>query len=332
MNQRLKLGGRTIFVYQFPCRDPRKVELLENFLKEFALVCESQPIDSFENHPELRKLESVILFLVFNISDFDFLLHLDLPESAVKVVSYFFLEEEFHQVNLKSFRSAFKSRVFRLIYPDKINSFGLRYSSADKVFDTIYARTVRNKFNAVQLETNVQAFTHLDTRSAFADIIQMGWYLRDMGLNHSDSAAGGIALRFGQGILVTASKTDKYHIENDRICYLVNYIPENNTVEYVGNYPPSSESALAYYAFREFNSANLILHFHYKPMTCAHSLQRYQTEEYISYGTFAEAKAVAEKLRETQNFVIAKGHGEFVFASDFSDAKATVDQILSVLH
>lgn len=160
---------------------------------------------------------------------------------------------------------------------------------------------------------------------------EMGRYLRNRGLNHADSFAGGIALRFGKGILVTASYTDKYQIGSDRICYVENYLPERNQVQFVGNFPPSSESALAYLAFQHFPSANLILHFHYKPITCAPELNHYRTSKYASYGTLAEAEAVVEKLQETDDFAIAYGHGEFVIAPNFAEAQTTVDKILSLL-
>jgi Class II Aldolase and Adducin N-terminal domain len=331
MSTKFNFGDQSIFVYRFPGTTSTKVKLLESFLNEFFSLCKGQLIESIDEIPVFQLPRAIVLFLVSDISNFDTLLNLHFPESAVKVVAYFFSEEEFQKVNDKCFRSPFKARFFRVIYPDQVTALGLRFPSVEKVLDTIYARTIRNKFNTVNLGHNIQSFTHIDPRSAIADIIQMGWYLRDMGLNHSDSAAGGIALRFGHGILVTASKTDKYQIDHDRICYLEDYISEHNIVKFIGNYPPSSESALAYHTFQEFPLANLILHFHYKPMTCAQKLQDYRTEKYISYGTFAEAKAVADKFRETPNFVIANGHGEFILASNFVEAKATVNRILSML-
>jgi len=224
MSTKCNFGDRNIFVYNFLSNTPTKVRVIKSFLNEFFSSCEGQIIKSLDEIPALQLSRAIVLFLVSDISNFDFLLNLNLPESAVKVVAYFFSEDEFQKVNNKCFRSPFKARFFRLIYPDQVTAFGLRFPSAEKVLDTIYARTIRNKFNAVNLGNDIQSFTHIDPRSAIADIIQMGWYLRDMGLNHSDSAAGGIALRFGHGILVTASKTDKYQIECDRICYLEDWL------------------------------------------------------------------------------------------------------------
>lgn len=220
--------------------------------------------------------------------------------------------------------------VFRLIYPDDA-SYELRYPSPEKTVDTIYARTIRNKFNVISLATDIANFTQIDPTDAIAQIVEMGWYLRDKGLNHSDSAAGAIALRFGDGLLITASNTDKYHV-SDRICYIGNYLPEANTVCYVGNgYLPSSESGVVDYAFDRFPAANLMLHFHYKPITFATNLDRYRTEKYTSYGTLAEAQIITAQFQQDK-FAIASGHGEFVLAASFDEAKASIAGVLDLVR
>jgi hypothetical protein len=331
MSNRFPFGDRDLLVYQFAANSELKSQKIDFFLRELHELCNYRIIDSLDNEADLHKSGAIALFLVSSISNFEVLRNLNCPESTLKIVAYFLTEEEFQQVEIKAFRSPLKARSFRLIHPDEFDTSGLIYASHMKVFDTIYARTLRNKFDAIQIEEDIATYTQLDPKSAIADMKQMGWYLRDRELNHADSFAGGIALRFGNGILVTASYTDKYQIESNRICYVRNYTSERNEVQFVGNFPPSSESALAYLAFQEFPSASLILHFHYKPMTSNPKLSHYRTSRYASYGTLAEAEAVVEKLRETSDFAIAYGHGEFVIAPNFTKAKAIVDEILSLL-
>jgi len=255
------------------------------------------------------------------------------PDQKLLVYRYATSDEpKFQQINLQSFRSPLKARGFYLVCPETFTPInGLIYPSYLKVFDTIYARTIRNKFKATFKGNDIATYTGLDPRSQIAEMKQIGWYLRNEALNHSDSFAGGIALRFGEGILVTASYTDKYQIESDRVCYVEKYIPEENEVYVVGNFPPSSESALSYLAFQEFPSSNLILHFHDKRMTCNPKLNHYRTSGYNSYGEPAEAIAVVDKLKETHNFAIAYGHGEFVLSSSFSEAKAVIARIQDLL-
>jgi ribulose-5-phosphate 4-epimerase/fuculose-1-phosphate aldolase len=328
MSKRFSFGDQNLLVYRFAANSELKSQQIDFFLREFRELCDYRMIDSLDSKADLHQSGAIALFLVSAISNFEVLRNLNCPESTLKIVAYFLTEEEFRQIDVKAFRSPLKSRLYRLIYPDEVNISGLIYASHMKVFDTIYARTLRNKFDSVQIGNNIATYTQLDPESAIADMKEMGWYLRDMGLNHADSFAGGIALRFGEGMLVTASYTDKYQIESERICYVENYTSEKNQVKVVGNFPPSSESALAYLAFQEFLSANLILHFHYKPITSTPKLNYYRTSRYASYGTPAEAEAVVEKLRKTGDFAIAYGHGEFVMAPNFTEAKAVVDKIL----
>jgi hypothetical protein len=92
-----------------------------------------------------------------------------------------------------------------------------------------------------------------------------------------------------------------------------------------------SETAVAFLAFQEFPSANILLHFHDKRMTYTPQLARYQTSKYVTYGTPGEAKTIVRKLKETSNFAIANGHGEFLIASDLAEARAYVSKIISII-
>jgi hypothetical protein len=328
MSTRLELSDRTIYTYVFPTSDRAKIQILSSFWLKFDLLCEYYPIYNIEDCAKLPP-DSVILFIVTSLADLDVLLQLKLPQSLVKIVGYFFTHSEFQQVDLPAIRTPLKARMFRLIYPDEA-SYELRYPSPEKTVDTIYARTIRNKFNVISLATDIANFTQIDPTDAIAQIVEMGWYLRDKGLNHSDSAAGAIALRFGDGLLITASNTDKYHV-SDRICYIGDYLPENNTICYVGNgYLPSSESGVVDYAFDRFPAANLMLHFHYKPITFATNLDRYRTEKYTSYGTLTEAQIITAQFQQ-HKFAIASGHGEFVLAASFNEAKASIKEVLDLV-
>lgn len=329
MSTRLCLANRTIFTYVFPTSDLVKIQMLSSFWLKFDTLCEYRPIYNFEDMGKLST-SSVIFFVVTNLADLDTLVQLKLPRSIVKIVAYFLTEPEFQQIDINTVRMPLKSRIFRLIYPDR-SSLGLRYPSAEKAVDTIYARTTRNKFNAVSLGNDIAAFTKIDPTNAIALITEMGWWMRNLGLNHADSAAGAIALRFGDGCLITASNTDKYHI-GDRVCYIADYQPEENIIHYVGDgYLPSSESGLVDHALRAFPSEDIILHFHYKPITFAPNLCQYRTAQYAIYGTLAEAEIVTAQFQQDK-FAIASGHGEFVLAANFDEAKAKIEGVLDLVR
>jgi hypothetical protein len=201
-------GERNLLVYRFAANSELKAKQIDSFLRELRQLCDYRIIDSLDSKGDLHQSGAITLFLVSAISNFEVLRNLNCPESTLKIVAYFLTEGEFQQIDVKAFRSPLKARLFRLVYPDEFNISGLIYASPMKVFDTIYARTLRNKFDSIQIGNDIATYTQLDPHSAIADMKEMGWLLRDMGLNHADSFAGGIALRFGKGILVTASYTD----------------------------------------------------------------------------------------------------------------------------
>jgi ribulose-5-phosphate 4-epimerase/fuculose-1-phosphate aldolase len=327
------LSKRAIYAYQFPTNNIFKSDKICRLLSDLWKSCDYQTIDSLECE-NLQDPAGIILFIATSINDLQTLSRVKCPSSVIKIVAYFLDREEFKIVNEKKFRIDLKSRGFQYIYPDcsiNNNRLDLIYCSCAKILDTVYFKTTRNKFTLSYLGKDVGEYLQVDPSSKFAEITQMGWYLRDMALDHADSLAGGIAVRFGSGFLTTASKTDKYRITPDRICYVESYSPQLNKVQVVGIDPPSSESALFYSCFQEFPNINVILHFHHKPITSGGQFDRYRTSNYIPYGTLAEADIVTAKLRETEDFVIANAHGEFAFGSDFEGVKNTIDRIVNLL-
>jgi ribulose-5-phosphate 4-epimerase/fuculose-1-phosphate aldolase len=328
----LSFSDRFIYIYQFSTPNIFKSDKIYQFLSNFKSSYNYQVINSLDS-PKLQATTKPILFLATSIADLKTLEQLKC-RSKIKIIAYFITHEEFKVISDDKFRIALKSRGFQYIYPDcaiSSNRLDLIYPSCDKIYDTIYFKTIRNKFTVTYLGDDIEEYLQVDPSLQFAEITQMGWYLRDLALNHADSLAGGIAVRWGRGFLTTASTTDKYRITPDRICYVEIYDPQANTVRVVGTHPPSSESALFYSIFNTIPEIDVILHFHYKPITCGWKFDRYRTSNYTPYGTWAEADIVTAKLQETRDFVIANGHGEFAAGSDFESVKTTIDRILNLL-
>lgn len=327
------LNDPFLYIYRFSSTtNIFKSDKISQFLSDINGEYFYQIINS-SNSTELQDPTKIVLFLVTSIADFRTLEQLKC-RSAIKIIAYFLDREEFQVVEDREFRAILKSRGFQYIYPDRsvdCHRLDLVYPSCDKIIDTVYFKTTRNKFGLAYLGDDIEEYLEVDASLKFAEITQIGWYLRDMALNHADSLAGGIAVRFGGGFLTTASKTDKYRITPDRICYVQSYSPHLNQIQVVGTAPPSSESALFYSCFQEFPDLNVILHFHHKPITCGWQFDRYRTDNYIPYGTLAESDIVTAKLRETKDFVIANAHGEFAFGSDFNAVKDTIDRIVNLL-
>lgn len=323
--------GWSVLIYRFAINNAAKNNQVDVFLDGLATLCNYQLIDSSANNPTPHQPKAVVLFLVTSLSDFEALRNINYPEFIPKIVSYFFTSAEFHAIDSIDFRRPFKARLFYLVYPDQEITGDLIYASPIKVFDAIYVRTIRNKLCGTVLAHDIEAYTQINPQSAIAEMREIGWYLRDKGLNHSDSFAGALAIRFGKGAIINASKTDKYQISNNNICYVENYRPETNEIEYIGHCMPSSESLVTNLIFQEFPAINLLLHFHHKKMTNSPKLDFYKTSKYVSYSIVEEAKTIVEKLRETGNFVIAFGHGEFCFTENFAEARKVISKIQNLI-
>ncbi len=327
------LENRALYIHQFSSNNIFKSDTIYRLLVDFRKVCQYQIIEDLDD-TRLQDPAAILLFLVTSIDDFEVLKQCKYPDSTIKIVAYFLSAEHFAIVDAKNFRLPLKARGFQFIYPDLSidrSRLDLIYPSCAKILDTAYFKTTRNKFILDFLSEDIERHTQIDPRAAIAEIIEIGWYLRDMSLNHADSLAGGIAIRFGSGFLTTASKTDKYRIAADCICYVERYLPRSNTVRVVGTKQPSSESALFHKIFLERPNTNTIVHFHHKPITFGQQFDRYRTASYTPYGTELEAQIVVEKLHSTSDFVVAAGHGEFAIGHDFDRVQDTLDRIVNLL-
>jgi ribulose-5-phosphate 4-epimerase/fuculose-1-phosphate aldolase len=325
--------NRAIYIYQFPCNNIFRSDTVYRFLVEFGNLCEYQVINDLSDD-RLQDPTAILLFLVTSIDDFEVLKQQQYSHSTIKIIAYFLSVEQFGIVDAKNFRVPLKARGFQFIYPDLSvdrSRLNLVYPSCAKIFDTVYFKTTRNKFNLESVGEDIEKYTQFDPSVAMAEMTEIGWYLRDMSLNHADSLAGGIAIRFGRGFLTTASKTDKYRITPERICYVDGYRTAANTVRMAGIHPPSSESALFAAIFQERPNIQTIVHFHYKPITFGSQFAKYRTDRYAPYGTELEAQTVVKKLYSTRDFAIACGHGEFAIGANFERVKDTLDRIVTLL-
>ena len=334
MKNNLSLDNSSILIHLFNIQDSQKQKTINFFLKEIGSLCDYRIKDLVNYNNNLSQTNVIGLFIITNPNDFEILMSYSFSELTVKIITYFLNPQEFESINNPGLRSRLKALGFRLVCPETWDISDLVYASPLKVFDTIYMLTERNKFKfkIKNLGNSIQSYTNINPQAEIATIKQLGWLLRDRALNHSDSFSGGIALRFGKGALVTASRTDKYHIISDRICYVEDYNSQINEVSVAGELPPSSESGVFHEVFKRFPSSNIILHFHYKAMTCSSKLAQYKTLEYVTYGGATEAKVIADKFQETEDFAIAYGHGEFILAKDFSEVISVIDRVEKLIE
>jgi ribulose-5-phosphate 4-epimerase/fuculose-1-phosphate aldolase len=330
MNYSLAFTNRFVVVYVFPPQNAFQQSCIDSFLSYLNHFCHYIIIDDIARFISFDRQNYIGIFIVSSIHNFKCLQKLDCLNSSLNIVAYFLSGQEFQQVNCKNFRTPIKALGFKMIYPDRYQQ-GIFYPNNQKILDTIYYKTTRNKYKNIKIGDRISAGDRVKLKEKFTEIIKIGLYFQEMKLNDTDPVAGAIAMRLGDGILINASNTDKYKIVEERICYVEKYLPKTNEIYWTGTHVPSSETAVAFLVFAEFPSANILLHFHDKRMTYAQQLAEYRTSKYVTYGTPGEAKTIVRKLKETGNFAIACGHGEFAIASNLAEAQANINQILTLI-
>jgi hypothetical protein len=327
MNSLLTNCKKNLVIYKFPAKQTAAEKQIELTVKELGNYGRFASIEAKGTQVTLSD-NSVIILIVGSRLDFDVLLEQSFPGDCIKIVAYFLTANDFSVCADPDFRRPFKARSFHLIYPDRANDEGLYFPSCAKIIDTIYFKTVRSKFNARCSSINFKDNNRNTIRCAISKIREIGLYLKEKGVNISDSFAGAIAVRLQDSFIINAANTDKHHIADERICYIESYSAKSNQVDYIGQFAPSSETLAAYLAFKSFPSINLFIHFHHKPITYGERFNKYRTAWYVPYGTQEEAEVLVDTFKETGNFAIAYGHGEFILAYDFQEVKNILVNIL----
>lgn len=323
LNEITVFGNKQLFICRLATEDRNKALIVDQFLDHLSELCDFQLV-TLNDLMTLERETSVVLFLVSSLDHFQLITTaVELDQKIIKIVAYFLDRKEFRKVDSADFRRPLKALSYNIIYPDNKEHDDYIHPSALKAYDTVYSRTVRKKFES-ENDGDIQV-NNLIVK-ALADMRLIAWHIRDMGLNHADSFAGLIAIRVGKDILITASQTDKYHIEIDRTC-LININQQGNIIHYKGKYSPSSETRLVQRAMNIFTNINYFVHFHSKPITENSRLKQYQTARFESYGTPAETDLLIEKLQQTNSFAIANSHGEFVIADDVTQVLKIIDKV-----
>ncbi|MBW4618230.1 MAG: class II aldolase/adducin family protein [Cyanosarcina radialis HA8281-LM2] len=330
MNYSLAFTNRFVVVYIFPPQNAFQQSCIVSFLSYLNHFCHYIIIDDIERFINFDRQNYISIFMVCSLDNFKCLQKLGRLNFSLNIVAYFLASEEFQQVNCKDFRVPIKALGFKMIYPDRYQQ-GIFYPNNQKILDTIYYKTTRNKYKNIKVGEQIPAGDRVYLKEKLAEIKKIGSYFQEMKLNDTDPVAGAIAMRLGDGILINASSTDKYNITEDRICYVEKYLPKTNEIYWTGTHIPSSETAVAFLVFAEFPAANILLHFHDKRMTYAQQLAPYRTSKYVTYGTPGEARTIVRKLKETGNFAIACGHGEFAIASNLAEAQANINKIVALI-
>lgn len=317
-----------IYTYTFPSQDLFQWRRVENAVELIGLHFDSNIITKREDAFYPAFGNTILIFFVTSVEDFRLLAECNFREDNINIIYYFLYQKEFNKIT-PDLLFPLEQKHVQVVYSyQKLHS--LVFPGRNKIIDTIIHNTTGTKYHGVQAGQSISAYLNKDMAAEFDKIRELGAFLKKHNLN-PDPYAGAIAMRVNQGMLITAHHTDKYNITDERICYIAAYDQNQDFITWIGPNSPSSETSIAWLAFNAFRNANFLLHFHYKPITYSNKLKTYRTRLYEPYGTYAEAKAVVNKLGKTEGFAIAKGHGELIIDEDIEKIEQKILLILRLL-
>ena len=178
------------------------------------------------------------------------------------------------------------------------------------------------KFKINQLNTNGISSSEFDLINPYRN------YCFDnqlIGLGEDGIGFGNISCRSGVSnqFVITASETggESSLMEND-YSKVVEFDLDNNTIEYEGINPVSSESMTHAAIYSANQAIQSIIHFHHAELWQNHLNLLPTTDLEIEYGTVDMAKAVKSlviSINEDNGVIIMGGHqdGIIAFGSDF---------------
>jgi len=187
-----------------------------------------------------------------------------------------------------------------------------------KILDTLYFKFKRINYEDKRINEN-DLMSILDGykkkyQKEFSDI---GNFLKENNLNLY--TAGCMSVRVPEGFLITSSGSDMSALAEENISLVRSWDENSQSVEWCGNFMPSSETPL-HCILHEEKKYRIILHIHCPKMTYSSNLEEYNSERYMRYGTFAIGHKAKEMLSRS-NFFIMKYHGEVVSGNETEELK-----------
>lgn len=198
----------------------------------------------------------------------------------------------------------------------KITSDEVTMMDTGKILDTLYFNFKRINFNSNQNNSADLKKKLLDYRNKyFKKFKAIGKFLKINNLNLP--TAGCVSIKVPEGFLISSSGCDLSDIDITNISLVVFWSEKLNSIEWVGDFAPSSESPL-HCIIHSNNKNNIILHVHCPKITYAYGLDDFASEKYCRYGTFEIGRQML-RILDKNNFSIMKYHGEIVIGNSVKE-------------
>lgn len=202
-----------------------------------------------------------------------------------------------------------------VVWP-KISENKITMMNYKKILDSLYICFGRINYKPQKMNSSKNRILLDKYKKVYVESFKkLGLFLKENDLNLF--TAGFISIRVPEGILITRSGSDLLDLKEEDLSLILSWDENNNIINYVGDYLPSSESPLSCLIHSE-TKKTFILHFHCPRITYNKNYDRYKTKEYVRYGSFGTGRS-ALKLLNKENFCILKYHGEIIVEDKLKD-------------
>jgi len=209
----------------------------------------------------------------------------------------------------------------RIIWP-KISGDKITMIDIGKILDTLYFSFQRINFSARKINDKKLANKLEKYRKKYLkDFQKIGDFLKKSNLNLP--TAGCMSIKVPKGFLITTSGSDlSKNIKKENISLITSWNEKQNTINWIGENPPSSESPL-HCVINTNKNHQILLHIHCPRITYSQKLEKYNTKYYLRYGTFHIGHQIL-KLLERNKFCIMRYHGEIIIGKNIGEIKNTL--------
>ncbi len=196
-----------------------------------------------------------------------------------------------------------------------------------KLLDNAICDTIRIKYHPQKMTEKPLGISE-EARNYFDSMSKL--YTK-YHLYHRSASDGFFALRYKDGILITATKTYKNPLDCERISFIQDYDEKTNVLTYSGQYLPSSDSVEAWVVFKENPDITSIVHTHASERFTRNP--KYQHKVVVPKGTYGDPNIghqINQQVKKyTNDFLILEEHGEyFSFTQEPLQVSNTLENIL----
>lgn len=236
--------------------------------------------------------------------------------------------------NSRTFIDVDKERFSGRLNFIRPNTFdGARYRvSPQKIVDNAICDTIRVKYTPV---CNGRSVTKLpDFEAAVAFFRYASAVYAENSMYHRASSDGYFAFRSDEGFFVTATKTCKINLDDQRISYVHTFDEMSSRLVYSGSFLPSSDSVECWIALHRLPNVQAMVHTHASELfTRNPSYRRYVKVPELPYGEADLGHRLGDALAvDPHGFVIMEDHGEvFAMAEPYSFHRKVQD-LMSGAH